>query len=170
MDESMRIERASACDAEEIFNLYRSLIDEPYGTWSEEYPDRKLVDEDLAEQTVFVMRDAQRRIVSAIVMEQSDEFDGMAPWYPDVTRWIQLGRLGVAKQMQGQGVARMMLAYAMDEAQRAGYEAVRFLVGAKNLPAQRSYARFGFEICGETFQWDEHWLCYEKRLDQADKA
>ena len=40
MDESMRIERASACDAEEIFNLYRSLIDEPYGTWSEEYPDR----------------------------------------------------------------------------------------------------------------------------------
>ena len=72
MDESMRIERASACDAEEIFNLYRSLIDEPYGTWSEEYPDRELVDEDLAEQTVFVMRDAQRRIVSAIVMEQSD--------------------------------------------------------------------------------------------------
>ena len=53
---------------------------------------------------------------------------------------------------------------AMERAREAGYEAVRFLVGARNLPAQRSYAPLGFDICGETDQWDEHWLCYEKRL------
>ena len=168
--EEMHIERASHADANEIFALYHSLIDEPYGTWSEEYPCRELVEEDLAEQTVFVMRDAQDRIVSAIVMEQSDEFDGMAPWYPDVRRWIQFGRLGVARRAQGRGVARAMLAFAMEQAAQAGYEAVRFLVGAKNLPAQRSYAHLGFEVCGETFQWDEHWLCYEKRLVRSAEA
>lgn len=157
------IERAHADDAEEIFALYHSLVDMPYGTWNEEYPSRELVDEDLKESEVFVMR-CGGRIVSAIVNENTHEFDDMAPWYPDVSHWAQFGRLGVAKDMQGRGIARRMLAYAMEQAKGEGCDAVRFLVGAGNLPAQRSYARLGFEVCGEADAWGEHWLCYEKRL------
>ena len=162
--QKLQIERASMADADAIFALYHSLIGMPYGTWSEEYPSRELVLEDLTEQTVFILRGEQGGIDAAIVMEETDEFDGMAPWYPDVRRWIQLGRLGVARHAQGRGIAREMLAHAMEQARLAGYEAVRFLVGAHNLPAQRSYAPLGFEVCGETDAWDEHWLCYQKRL------
>ena len=162
--QELHIERASLADADAIFALYRSLIGMPFGTWSEEYPSRELVLEDLTAQTVFVLRGAQGGIDAAIVMEETDEFDDMAPWYPGVRRWIQLGRLGVAQHAQGRGIARAMLSYAMEQARLSGYEAVRFLVGAHNLPAQRSYAPLGFEVCGETDAWDEHWLCYEKRL------
>ena len=66
--------------------------------------------------------------------------------------------------MQGRGVARRMLSEAMAHARAEGYEAVRFLVGAHNVPALRSYATLGFEVCGHTRMWDEDWLCYEKRL------
>ncbi|MDO5377164.1 MAG: GNAT family N-acetyltransferase [Clostridia bacterium] len=157
------IERATAADAQEIYALYHSLVDMPYGTWNEEYPSRDLVDEDLKEAEVFVMR-CGGRIVSAIVNENTHEFDELAAWYPDVARWAQFGRLGVAKDMQGRGIARKMLAHAMEKAREEGCDAVRFLVGAQNLPAQRSYAKLGFEICGEADAWGERWLCYEKRL------
>lgn len=157
------IRRGVPGDAGTVYALYRSLIGVPYGTWSEEYPDRELVEEDLRTQEVFVMEGGDR-IIAAIVREESDEFDGMAPWYPDVRRWAQLSRLGVAKDCQGQGIARQMLACAMEQAKAEGYDAVRFLVGAQNLPAQRAYAGFQFDVCGEADAWGDHWLCYQKRL------
>lgn len=157
------IRRGVLGDAEAIHALYRSLIGAPYGTWSEEYPSRELVEEDLRTQEVFVM-EGGARIIAAIVSEESDEFDDMAPWYPDVRRWAQLSRLGVAKDCQGRGIARQMLAYAMERAKAEGCDAVRFLVGAQNLPAQRAYAGFHFDVCGEADAWGDHWLCYEKRL------
>lgn len=162
--DELTIVRAEKADGDEIYALYHSLKDSPYGTWNDEYPSRELVEEDLANSDVFVMKTKQGRIVSAIVNEQSDEFDGLGDWYPDVKRWAQFGRLGVAKDMQGRGVARRMLAYAMEQAKADGCDAVRFLVGAHNTPAQRSYAVLGFEICGEAEAWGDEWLCYQKRL------
>ncbi len=162
--EELIIERAQKKDADEIFALYHSLLNDPFGTWNEEYPSRELVEEDLENSQVFIMRDQNKRIVSAIVNEDTDEFVNMAEWYPDVVRWAQFGRLGVAQDMQGKGIARRMLAYAMAETKAQGCEAVRFLVSAGNLPAQRSYAKLNFEVCGEADAWGGHWLCYEKRL------
>lgn len=157
------IRRGVPEDADAIYALYRSLIGVPYGTWSEEYPSRELITEDLRTQEVFVMEGGEH-LIAAIVSEESDEFDGMAPWYPDVRRWAQLSRLGVARDCQGRGIARRMLAYAMEQAKAEGYDAVRFLVGAQNLPAQRAYAGFHFDICGEADAWGDRWLCYQKRL------
>ena len=164
IQEPMTISRAKAEDGDEIFALYHSLIDDPYGTWNEEYPDRECVSNDLKENIVYVMRDATGRIVSSIVDELDvHEFDQLAPWYTDV-KWAQLGRLGVAHDAQGHGIARKMLAYAMEQAKERGCDAVRFLVAGCNIPAQRSYAKLNFEVCGECTEWEGHWLCYEKRL------
>lgn len=162
-NEKLRIERASQSDADEIYALYHSLVGMPYGTWNEEYPSRQLVEEDLQINDVFVMRDG-KRIVSAIVNEDTDEFADMASWYPDVKRWAQLCRLGVAADMQGRGIAKRMLVHAMEEKKKDGCEAVRFLVADVNVVAQRAYAALNFEVCGEADAWGDHWLCYEKRL------
>ena len=158
------IELATPQDAAAVFTLYRSLIDSPYGTWDEDYPSWEIVCEDLAQNDVLVLRLPDGGIGAAIVVEKTEEFEADVAWYPDVTRWCALGRLGVAHGMQGRGVARRMLSEAMAHARAEGYEAVRFLVGAHNVPALRSYATLGFEVCGHTRMWDEDWLCYEKRL------
>mgnify|MGYP002458298569 CR=1 FL=1 len=97
IQEPLTIGLAEKKDGEEIYALYHSLLDDPYGTWNEEYPSLECVQNDLEENIVYAMRDATGRIVSAIVDEQDiHEFDGLAPWYADVTRWAQLGRRGTA--------------------------------------------------------------------------
>ena len=50
------IELASPQDADAIWALYRSLLRESYGTWDEDYPSRKIVEEDLANNDVLVLR------------------------------------------------------------------------------------------------------------------
>ena len=162
--EECSIGPASLDDEDEIFALYRSMIGRPYVTWNDEYPARALVRHDLEAFDVFVMKDGDGCILSAIVNEDTDEFVDMAPWYPDVKRWAQFARLAVAADAQGQGIARRMLVYAMHKARLKGCEAVRFLVSADNIPAQRSYRKLEFEVCGEADAWGDHWLCYEKRL------
>ena len=79
-------------------------------------------------------------------------------------KWGQIGRLGVAKDMQGHGIARTMINYAIGQLKSEGCDAVRFLAAACNTPAIRSYAKLGFDICDEIEAWGERWYCYEKRL------
>ena len=70
IQEPLTISRAEKADCDEIYTLYHSLIDDPYGTWNDEYPSKECVENDLAENIVYVMRDATGRIVSSIVDEQ----------------------------------------------------------------------------------------------------
>ena len=80
IQEPLTISRAEKADCDEIYTLYHSLIDDPYGTWNDEYPSKECVENDLAENIVYVMRDATGRIVSSIVDEQDiHEFDNLAP-------------------------------------------------------------------------------------------
>lgn len=162
-----RFERAAAADIDEVYALYRSLIHAPYSTWSEHYPTREDVENDVANGWTIVMRDAPGRIIAAISLEtgeEDEEIASAAPWYPDVKRWALPSRLGVAMDQQGRGLAGRMLQHAMDAAREAGCDAVRFLVAKSNPIAQKAYSRLGFDVCGEHEMWDHVWLCYQKRL------
>jgi ribosomal protein S18 acetylase RimI-like enzyme len=164
MQEELRIMRAKESDIEEIFALYRSLIQLPYSTWSEEYPTYEMVEDDVKHHDVIIMRNDKDVIVSAIAVWKEFEFADAAPWYADVTRWAMLSRLGVHSAYQGKGIAKRMLLAAMEAAREEGIEAVQFLVAKSNPIAQRAYAKLGFDVCGEAELWEEAWLCYQKRL------
>jgi len=118
----------------------------------------------IVDECHFMTAAQVRQLVDIVDEQDIHEFDNLAPWYEDVTRWAQLGRLGVAHDAQGHGIARKMLAHAMDQAKERGCQAVRFLVATCNIPAQRSYAKLNYEVCGECSEWEGDWLCYEKRL------
>lgn len=160
------IRRADMEELDEIYALYHSLIDMPHSTWDEEYPSKDIVKYDLEEQTVLVMRNAQDAIVAAIaISDEEDDFDDeRVRWYPDVERWIALSRLGVAKEMQGRGIAKQMILAAMEQCRQSGYQAVRFLVSKTNPAPQRAYAKLNFDVCGEVDLYEHRWLCYQKRL------
>ena len=162
-----RFERASAADIEDVYALYQSLIEAPYSTWSEDYPTHEDVERDVLNGWTIVMHDLEGRIAAAIALlpgEEEPEYDGIATWYPDVTRWACPARLGVALNRQGKGLAGQLLAAAMNAAKEEGCDAVRFLVAKSNPIAQKAYSRLGFDICGEHEMWGHEWLCYQKRL------
>ena len=52
IQEPLTISRAEKADCDEIYTLYHSLIDDPYGTWNDEYPSKECVENDLAENIV----------------------------------------------------------------------------------------------------------------------
>lgn len=165
--EKMRIEWAKEADAAEVYALYHSLIDAPYSTWSEDYPSRELVFDDVRRGKTIVMRNQNDQIVSAIALldaEDEPEFDQIALWYRDTEKWAVPARLGVCREMQGRGIAKKMLQAAMDMAKEEGCGGVRFLVSKRNPVAQRAYQALSFDICGEARMWEEDWLCYQKRL------
>jgi len=165
--ETYRVEWAAAEDLDAVFSLYHSLIDAPYSTWSEDYPSREDVERDISGGKTLVMRDVSGKIISAIALlptEDEPEFEGIAPWYPDVSRWAIPSRLGVAKDVQGRGIAGRMLMAAMETAKEKSCGGVRFLVAKSNPIAQRAYSRLGFDVCGEHEMWGHMWLCYQKRL------
>lgn len=66
IQEPLTIGLAEKKDGEEIYALYHSLLDDPYGTWNEEYPSLECVQNDLEENIVYAMRDATGRIVSRL--------------------------------------------------------------------------------------------------------
>ena len=165
--EKFKFERATTVDIEQVFALYHSLIKAPYSTWSEDYPTREDVEQDVSNGWTIVLRDQMDKIAAAIALlpgEEEAEFEGIAAWYPDVKKWACPARLGVALDQQGKGLAGRMLQVAMDAAREEGCEAVRFLVAKSNPIAQKAYSRLGFDICGEHEMWGHLWLCYQKRL------
>lgn len=165
IQEPLTISRAEKADCDEIYTLYHSLIDDPYGTWNDEYPSKECVENDLAENIVYVMRDATGRIVSSIVDEQDiHEFDNLAPWYEDVTRWAQLAASAWRTTRRGTASPAKCWRTRWIRRRNAAVRPSRFLVATCNIPAQRSYAKLNYEVCGECSEWEGDWLCYEKRL------
>ncbi|MBR5288678.1 MAG: GNAT family N-acetyltransferase [Clostridia bacterium] len=165
-EDDWQIKRADISDADEIYALYRSLMDMPHSTWDEEYPSKDIVEHDLQNEVILIMRDHDGKIIAAIaVCDDEEDFDDASiNWYKDVSRFGCLARLGVDKQHQGKGIAKKMLLSAMDLCREKGCDAVRFLVSKSNPAPQRAYAKLNFDICGEVNLYEHQWLCYQKRL------
>ncbi|WP_432980240.1 ribosomal protein S18-alanine N-acetyltransferase [Dactylosporangium sp. CA-233914] len=72
-------------------------------------------------------------------------YAGLAFAPPDEA-WVQ--NLGVRKDAQRRGIGRRLLEALLDEAARRGARKVLLEVAVDNAPAQRLYARHGFEAVG----------------------
>ena len=57
--------------------------------------------------------------------------------------------IGLADAWQGQGLGRLMLRHLIEEARRAGRDAIELTTGLGNERAFRLYRRVGFELVGE---------------------
>lgn len=66
------------------------------------------------------------------------------PHYPDVPA-VLLGRLAIAKTVQGQGLGALLVADALLRAARSEIAAYAMLVDAKDESAARFYEHLGFE-------------------------
>ncbi len=161
---SFSIEQASFSDIDSILRLYRSLVGTPFCTWDEEYPNREIIEDDLRNHKIFIVRNEIGQIIAAAVSAQDDSLSSLAPWYADVKQWALLTRLGVTQKYQNLGIARRLVAFVIADARQSGSDGIRFLVSPENLPAQRMYQSIGFDVCGRAEHYEMDWLCYQRRL------
>ena len=158
---------ADVRDRERVAALYHSLLGTPGCTWVEEYPTLEEVDLDLAENLLFCFEDEAGTLVGVATLDQKGERDATAqcdPWDHRMKKPCELCRVGVALEVQNQGVGRRMLEAALAQAKARGFDWVQLLVSPENPGAVALYRRLGFVKCGEADLYGTHWWCMQKEL------
>ena len=154
-------------DKEEIMSLYRKAVGSEGCTWSQDYPNEKILEEDFLRKDLFVLKTNQKEIVGAISIDDDILIEELPCWSQEQKPGAELARLVVKETYQNQGLARKMLQEAMKVLRERKYRSVHFLVSKTNERAIRSYAKLAFENKGEADLYEEHWWCYEKVLHEG---
>ena len=155
---------ATSADKLEILSLYRSQLGRAFCPWNAHYPGMTEIEFDLRRNSLFVMKNEQRRIIAAVSIDRDENVDKLTCWTKDLLPGGEMSRLAVAVDRQNQGVAREMLSFGMAELKRRGFKSVHFLVNRNNEKALRSYAHLHFQVVGECELYDQPFLCFEKPL------
>lgn len=194
MNDNMEFRRAKREEAEEILQLYRSLIGTEYCVWTENYPTEREVEFDLSRNALFCLREIiseagrreqerqgmgmseektaepeslpekRGRLMGVISIDDDPEVKALPCWSADLTPVAELSRLGVAIEYQNRGIARILLQEAMAELKELGYKAVHILVAKDNVKALRSYEKLQFTTAGDCELFEHSYWCYEKEL------
>lgn len=192
MNGNMEFRRTKREEAEEILQLYRSLVGTEYCAWTENYPTEREVEFDLSRNALFCLREVTSesdgreqerqgtgmsegkttellpetsgRLMGVISIDDDPEVKALPCWSADLTPVAELSRLGVAAEYQNRGIARILLQEAMAELKAQGYKAVHILVAKDNVKALRSYEKLHFTTVGECELFDHSYWCYEKEL------
>ena len=101
-DHHMEFRRARREEAEEILQLYRSLIGTEYCVWTENYPTERGAEFDLSRNALFCLYermpepDERERLIGTISIDDDPEVEALSCWSEDLTPVAELSRLGVA--------------------------------------------------------------------------
>jgi ribosomal protein S18 acetylase RimI-like enzyme len=148
---------ASREDIPAIAAIYRSLVGTPGCTWNEEYPNRETAEQDLAHQTLYILK-KDGKVVAVASIGVFDELEDL-PWKPQNP--CELARIGVLPHLQNQGVGTVILRHVMEAAKAKGFDGICMLVGKTNDAALALYEKNGFERCGEVYRFDIDFYCYQ---------
>lgn len=157
-------------DKQEIAGLYQAAIGSPGCTWSPEYPNEEITEDDLVRNALFCLKTDAGEIIGAISIDNDAAVEGLSCWSGTLQPGAELARLVVKENYQNRGIARKILTFAMGELRKRGYKSVHFLVSKTHERALRSYAKLDFERRGEADLYGEHFWCYEKELPLSDEV
>lgn len=155
-------------DLPEILILYKAvvenMIDSGINQWSDDYPNREVLCEDIANSELIVAV-FDEKIVSAFVMNEfADEDYYKAAWqYPDLS-WCVVHRLCVSPDCHRQGIATAVMQYVEDTAKAEGYESIHLDTFSGNPKAIALYHKLGFTDVGEAYWARGRFIIMEKKL------
>lgn len=164
MIENIEIMPASPADAEEIAEIYRSLIGMPGCTWDDHYPTIEFVKRDIENGDQFKAV-VDGKIAGAAYCGDYEE-RRLLEGFNGVEKLGEFGRVGVRREYHRTGVARTMLEFLKKNAKERGYTGIALLVGRKNTAAMRLYEKIGFKNVGESDIYDTEWYCYLCELQE----
>ncbi|MEG2075628.1 MAG: GNAT family N-acetyltransferase [Victivallaceae bacterium] len=146
-------------DAEAIYTLWQSLVGTPFCAWSIDYPANFHAKEDIQDNAIYLLRTKNNTLAAVGTIKHLTEHDNIAPWQGKNP--CDLMRIGVERQLQGQGIAQHFMAQLVQCAKAKGFDSMRILVCQTNLPAIRLYEKLGAKKRGEHFSYDTDWFCLE---------
>ena len=168
--ETIELLPAVPADQEEIWAMCVQVRRRtPSSGWSDDYPTRGIIAEDLAGGELYKVLDGTR-IVSIMKIrswadfmagEESPDIDG---WDPSIRNACALGRFCVDPDYQGQGLGRRIMLATLDKARTMGYDGAQFHAVTSNPICNHLYESMGFRKAGELHEYGISFTCYEMKL------
>lgn len=160
--------KAQADDIDEIFSLVKSAIkcmcDDGIKQWDEIYPQRFDIEDDLADDYLFVGTCGGRIAIVFTVNQWTDEQYINGRWqFPDKPYYV-IHRLCVNPDFQHKGVAEMTMKHIEGEVIKLGGMAIRLDVFSQNPYALRLYEKCGYEKVGDAKWRKGNFYLMEKYL------
>lgn len=157
----MTVTPAVPADAPAVLALYDSVKGRPGCLWDEDYPRPDNVEYDLAHDGLYLLKEGGALVGAASVVYEA-QLDEFTFWTPTDLPTVELARIAIAPDRQGQGLAKTMLRQVF--ARLDGVGAVRLLAGPGNPAAWKTYSALGFRRVGQCFKYGHDYLAMELLL------
>lgn len=116
---------------------------------------RKLTEAERAPMDLLLLADPSKSIVEeylqrgdCYVAEVEEELVGVFVLLPTRPKTVELVNIAVKETVQGKGVGKQLIQYAIDEALRSGYETIEIGTGNSSIGQLALYQKCGFRIVG----------------------
>jgi GNAT superfamily N-acetyltransferase len=166
----MEILQAKNTDFIEILYLLRVCILDMNRNglthWNSVYPGPDIVQEDLERSSIYLIKD--RGVCKGMITldnKEPEEYKGIH-WTSAASKPLFVHRLAVHPNWQGQGIARMLLAFAEEFALKKGFDALRIDVFSSSTPARDLCRKSSFNEAGNFFSFSQQqpFICYDKKI------
>ena len=166
------ISKGESFEVEEILALTRAcgqhMRENGIDQWDENYPNQKVILQDLQTQTLFVYRENDEILGIVVLNEEQDQEYAEINWSTSETdRNIIVHRLAVKPDHQKRGIAKRLMDFAEMWSRDKLYHAIRLDTFSQNPRNQRFYLNRGYTDLGSIYlkyKKDAPYYCYELLL------
>jgi GNAT superfamily N-acetyltransferase len=160
------LKKADATDIDRVFSLFSSVIADAQAHggshWSDDYPTRDIVLDDLENHHVFILLDDGKIIAAITLVPGPNPLDDRTDWKYDAP--CELDRLCVDPAYRGRGVGRYMMDMISGYAKSLGFGSTRHYASKVNAAANALYAGMQYRNAGEVELYELQFIAYEKKL------
>lgn len=167
----MKIQCAEAKDYAKVRDFYYSLIDAMEHAkfkpgWERDiYPTQYFLRASIHNGELYFAKSEHNILACMVVNHSYNEGYKNVPWSLNAkdNELLVIHALGVYPSCAGQGIAKQMVQYVIDIAQKSAIKTIRLDVLGGNIPAERAYTRMGFKYLAtiQMFYEDTGWTDYK---------
>lgn len=172
----MAITKASENQIDAILSLCKecsqNMLNNSLDQWDEVYPNREIFLNDIKNDSLFIANyDNSKEIIGCVVLnEYQDPEYGDIEWKHDGENIAVIHRLMVHPKYEGRGIAKSLVGFAEELAQKGQYDSVRLDVFQKNQRAVNFYHKLGYTVSGKvTFRKGKFWCCEKPLTRKVNK-
>ena len=142
-----------------------SMISNNIFQWNEHYPNIETFENDVLNESLFVLEINNKLIGCLVISNDMDEFYKKVKWLTPNYNNIYLHRLAIDPCYQKKGFAKQLMTFSFEYAKANNIKSIRLDTFSGNPFNNIFYSNLGFEKLGKIYfrkQSDKPFYCFEK--------
>jgi ribosomal protein S18 acetylase RimI-like enzyme len=150
----MKVRSANIVDLELLMGItqrcIKNLDTKGIYQWDEIYPSRKDFQEDIANQTLYVVTSNSSKNIAGCICINETEYPGYEKANWEGFKFFVIHKIMVDPVFENQGIGKAAMCFADEFARSERKDSIRLDCFQKNLKANWFYQKLGYVIKGET--------------------